>query len=509
MIRSPARRPRHLLQRIAALAAVVVLAGCATTPLPRLAEPAFVMPERFARSGDAAMDGQWWRAFDDPGLTSLVDRALTQNFTLASAYARVEQARATLANARADLFPSVDTTFDQSATRQSNNDNSFVNSTGGNAFSFDRDNSNWSDTRTLQFSASYELDLWGRVRNARNAAEFDMQASAADLQAAAVTLAGDIASNWYSYQELDARIALLQSQIETNENVLDLTTFSFNHGQAAAADVLRQRQAVESVRGQLEQAHASADVVKHALAVLVGIAPSRFVAPPGQLVDVPALPDTGVPVANLMQRPDVRQQFYSVAAADRRVAVAIANQYPQLSLSANTSTTTDSAPLFSNWITQLGASLTQPLFDAGARAAEVRRTQAVVDEQVADYQQALLEGLQETEDALTNEFRQQRFLVRLDRQLDLSSKTVANLRLRYLRGATDYLDVLDALLTGQSLQVDALTARRQLLDYRINLYRALAGGVGNARLLARDDPDTSAAPVPIATPDDATADNRP
>ena len=107
------------------LAAAVMLAGCATTPLPELAEPAFVMPERFARSGDTAMDGQWWRAFDDPGLTSLVDRALTQNFTLASAYARVEQARATLANARADLFPTVDTTFDQSATRQSNSDNSF------------------------------------------------------------------------------------------------------------------------------------------------------------------------------------------------------------------------------------------------------------------------------------------------------------------------------------------------------------------------------------------------
>lgn len=484
--------------RMTLLACVLLLAGCATTPLPKLAEPSFVMPERFAAAGDTPIDQQWWRAFDDPGLTSLVDRALTQNFTLASAYARVEQARATLASSRADLFPSVDATIDQSATRQSNNDDSFVNSTGGNSFSFDRDTSNWSETRTLQFSASYELDLWGRVRNARNAAEFDLQASAADLQAAAVTLAGDIASNWYSYQELEARIELLQSQIETNQNVLDLTTFSFNHGQAAAADVLRQRQAVESVKGQLEQTRASADVVKHALAVLVGIAPEHFVAPPGRLVDLPPLPETGVPVANLMHRPDVRQQFYGVAAADRRVAVAIADQYPQLSLTASTSTTTDSAPLFTNWITQLGASLTQPLFDAGARAAEVRRTRAVVNEQVADYQQALLEGLQETEDALTNEFRQKRYLSRLDKQLDLSSETVANLRLRYLRGATDYLDVLDALLTGQNLQVDALTARRQLLDYRINLYRALAGGVGDARMLGRDDLNANAPPVPLS-----------
>ncbi|MES1927056.1 efflux transporter outer membrane subunit [Salinisphaera sp. T31B1] len=483
-------------------AVVLASAGCATTPLPELAEPAFVMPQRFARSGEAPMDSRWWRNFDDPALDSLVQRALTSNFTLVAAYARLSQARATLASARADLFPNIDASIDQSATRQSNSGNQrFVNSTNGNAFSFDRDASNWSDTRTLQFSASYELDLWGRVRNARNAAGFEQQASAADLQAAAVSLAGDIATNWYSLAELRARIDLLQRQIETNRDVLDLTTFAFNHGQAAAADVLRQRQTVESVQGQLEQAHASADVVEHALAVLVGVAPEHFVAPPGGLVDLPPLPATGVPTAALMQRPDVRQQFLAVAAADRRVAVAIADQYPQLSLSASTSTTTDSAPLFTNWVTQLGASLTQPLFDAGARAAEVRRTRAVVDEQLADYQQALLEGLQETEDALTNEYRQQRYLVRIDRQLDLSEDVVANLRLRYLRGATDYLDVLDALLTRQSLQVDRLTAQRQLLDYRINLYRSLAGGVGDARLLGRDRRDTDAPPVPLRPPE--------
>ena len=99
----------------------------------------------------------------------------------------------------------------------------------------------------------------------------------------------------------------------------------------------------------------------------------------------------------------------------------------------------------------------------------------MVAEAVADYQQTLLEALQETEDALTNEYRQQRYLERLDEQLRLSRETVDNLRLRYLRGATDYLDVLDALLTRQDLQVEYLTARRQLLDYRINLYRGPCG----------------------------------
>ena len=493
------RRPRAgVFYTAVAGALALLLAGCATTPLNELAQPQFDMPERFTDSGNIGLRANWWQDFDDPGLDQLVNRALEHNFTLASAYARVEQARATLGSARADLFPSIDASFEQSATRRSGDSSDFTTTTSSSGVTLNQDSGGWSDTRTFQFSAAYELDLWGRVRNARNAAAFDASASAADLQAAAITLAGDIASNWYQLQELNARIDLLESQIQTNSDVLDLTTYAFTHGQAEAADVLRQRQAVESVRGQLEQAQASADVVEHALATLVGVAPNDFSAPEGKLVALPALPETGVPADRLMRRPDVRQQFYALAAADRRVAVAVADRYPQLSLSASLSTTADSAALFSNWITQIAGNITQPVFDAGARAAEVDRTEAVVAEEVADYQQTLLEALQETEDALTNEYRQQRYIERLDEQLRLSRETVENLRLRYLRGATDYLDVLDALLTRQDLQVESLAAQRQLLDYRINLYRALAGDIDSA---PRTDIDAPAVPLPRSSSD--------
>ncbi|MES1950144.1 outer membrane protein (OprM) [Salinisphaera sp. S4-8] len=477
--------------RLAAIACLcVAFAGCATTPLDQLAQPAFELPARFGAQGEAGVASRWWTAFDDPGLNALTERALANNFTLASAYARVEQARATLASANADLFPSVDASVEQSATRRSNSGAEVSGSTAGsNGVVLDSGGSNWRDTRTLQFSAAYELDLWGRLRNARSAAVFDARASAADYQAAAITLTADLASNWYQLQELRARIALLEDQIQTNRDVLDLTTYSFTHGQAQAADVLRQRQAVESVRGQLEQTRASAAVVEHALATLVGVAPEHFQPPQGELIALPALPDTGVPATALMRRPDVRQPFYALAAADRRVAVAVADRSPQLSLSASLSSSNDSGDLFSNWITQLAANLTQPIFDAGSRAAEVDRSEAVVAEEVADYQQSLLEALQETEDALANEYRQKRYLERLDEQLRLSRESVANLRLRYLRGATDYLDVLDALLTRQNLQVDYLAGRRQLLDYRINLYRALAGDIDSLPDAGIDTPD--------------------
>lgn len=381
--------------RFAALACLcLAFAGCATTPLEELAQPAFEMPARFGASGESAVDTRWWTAFDDPGLNALVERALGNNFTLASAYARVEQARATLASANADLFPTVDASFEQSGTRRSNSGSDISGSTAGsNGIVADQSSSNWSETRTLQFSAAYELDVWGRLRNARSAAVFDARATAADYQAAAITLTGDLASNWYQLQELRARVALLESQIQTNRDVLDLTTYSFKYGQAQAADVLRQRQAVESVRGQLEQARASETVLEHALATLVGVAPDHLDIPEGDLITLPALPDTGVPATALMRRPDVRQQFYSLAAADRRVAVAVADRYPQLSLSASLSASNDSGDLLSNWITQLAANLTQPIFDAGSRAAEVDRSEAVVAEEIADYQQSMLEAL--------------------------------------------------------------------------------------------------------------------
>lgn len=480
-----------------AFALCVALSACATRPIDELSEPDFQMPARFATSGTAPLANRWWQAFDDPALDTLIDRALSGNFNLQSAYARVQQARATVSSQRSGLFPDVSANANESVRHRERGDsgsrtdlsdllgsgaagNGDNQTPGSLSIGGDSGNNDWSTSRQLGLSASYEVDLFGRIRNGLKAAELSEKARQSALQSAAVTLAGNIASQWYAYQELEARISLIQRQIKTNQNVLELTTFSFNNGQAAAADVLRQRQTVASSQAQLAQTRAQATVAKHALAVLVGVSPSAFTPPKGQLVDLPALPDTGVPSTRLMQRPDVRQQYFTLASDNREVAVALAARYPQLSLSADYSGLAHPSAMFSDWILQLGAQLTQPLFDGGQRAAEIQRTRAVVDEDIADYQQTLLEALQEVDDALVNERQQQQYLDRLNKQLSTSRHVVANLRLRYLRGATSYLDVLDALLSRQQLQIDRLTGKRQLLDYRINLYRALAGRIEDA-----------------------------
>ena len=164
-------------------------------------------------------------------------------------------------------------------------------------------------------------------------------------------------------------------------------------------------------------------------------------------------------------------------AADRRVGAAVANRYPKLSLTAGVSSSPEYLrDLFDNWIASLAANLVAPLFDGGERKAEVTRTKAVVEEKLNDYGQAILDAIGEVEDALAQEAEQRAYIASLEKQLDLSSTVLERMRDRYLSGNVDYISVLDTLSTHQDLERTHLTAQRKLIEYRVNLCRALAGG---------------------------------
>jgi len=459
-----------VVRLVAASLLVLVLTACSLATTRDESAVSAPLPTAFSAGGVAALPERWWQSFADPQLDELVAQALGQNFSLRAVWDRLDQAAAVARQAGADYYPSL------GASASAGRERVHTGTTRSD------------DQFSAGFSAAYEIDLWGRVRSSAQAAEFDRQATAAQLQTAALTLSSQVATTWYQLAEQVAQATLLQQQLDTNVKVLELITLRFRQGEAGAVDVLQQRQLVESVRGDLKLVEAQVGVLRHQLAVLLGGTVETLQLPEpsqAQLVELPPLPATGVPLQQLQQRPDVRQQWLNLLAADQRVAVAVADRYPRLSLSAAATSNSDTASdLFNNWLANLSANLLLPVIDGGRRRAEVARTRAVAVEALNNYRQALVQGFAEVEDALVQEQQQREYLVSLDKQLQLSRQAIARLRDSYRNGAVDYLRVLDALLSNQTLERTRLQARRQLLDYRIALHLALAGGWQPQRPLA-------------------------
>jgi len=260
--------------------------------------------------------------------------------------------------------------------------------------------------------------------------------------------------------------------------VLELITLRFRRGKVGATDVLQQRQLVESNRGELANVQSRIGVFEHQLAILLGEAPdSRVTEAQYELISLPPLPVTGIPLELIQRRPDLRQGFYRLQAADQRTAAAVADRFPRISILGSADTTSNDADdLFRDWFGNLTGNLVAPVIDGGRRRAEVDRSRAVAEQSLSDYRQQLIDALGEVEDALLREQQQRAFIDSLDKQQVLSKQVIDRVRDSYLYGAVDYLRVLDVLLTDQNLERSRLTAQRELIDNRIALCRALAGG---------------------------------
>jgi outer membrane protein, multidrug efflux system len=444
----------------------VLLSGCLSNPIP--IELKAQLPSSFSQPGQTLLPDKWWEAFDDHDLNSLIDLALGNNPSLLATWDRLRQAEAILTREGAARFPSINGTINASRSRDNNG--------------------RQTDRFQLGLAAAYELDLWGRVRASTTAVQFDAEASQADVLAAALSLSGEIAKAWYNLIEQRAQLALLERQIATNEKVLHLVTLRFRQGVASAADVLRQQQLIEQTRGETKDVVARIETLSHQLAILIGQPPKSVQVPKdNSLIILPPLPTTGLPVELLQRRPDVQGIFFQVQAADARIAAAIAERFPRIDLTGAITTNLSStltggsfatapAGLFSSWLANMATQIVVPLIDAGARAAEVERREALLSEALNNYESTVLQAIREVEDALTREAQQREKTTSLERQFQLATQVIERLRGRYIQGATAYLDVLNALVSQQVLERQILTARRSLIDFRVDLAKALAGG---------------------------------
>ncbi len=435
------------------------LLGCATqreAPSPPVETSA-----SFSEAGAQDVPDRWWVVFGDERLNALVDTATASNFTLKTAWQRLQASQAVVDREAGALYPDLQGSAQGAVT-----------GTQGEA--------DGTDGETLQvgLSSAYEVDLWGQIRSSVQAERFRARASRADYQTAALSLSAEVVRTWYQLAEARSQVRLIKQQIGTNLKVLNLLENRFETGQIRSVDVLRQRQLVESTREQRTVAESRVRVLEHQLAVLLGRPPQAGVGMvPDSLPELPPLPEAGVPTDLIQRRPDVRQAHNLLRAADRELAAAISNQYPRLTLTASASSAAESASdLFQSWAYSFAGDLLAPIFRGGALRAEVDRTEAVRTQRLYEYAQTILTAFQEVEDALIQEKKQRERIQDLEEQIKLAQQAYEQLRVQYFNGAVGYLNVLTALDEVQQLRRDLLSAELTLVQDRIALYRALAGG---------------------------------
>lgn len=444
--------------------AVFMLSNCA--PETREVSLPVDAPDTFSDAGTLDVPDRWWTTFHNRKLNTMVDTALQSNFNLKTGWQRLRAAQAVVDRESSALFPDLEASLQ-----------------GGISQSINAVQESQTQNISLGLSSVYEVDLWGRIRSSIDAEKYRARATYADYQAAALSLSAAIVRSWYQLVEARSQLELVEQQIKTNEKVLELLENRLGTGLVQGVDILRQRQLVESTREQKSRAEAQIRVLEHQLAVLQGKAPQKGIdIQSDRLPELEPLPDTGVPIDLVRRRPDVKSAFNRLKAADRELASAISSQYPRLSLSASASSAADNAEdLFQDWALSFAGNLVAPLLRGGQLRAEVDRSRAVKQQRLYEYGQTILTAFREVEDALVLEQKQIESLQSIQRQLQLSRQAYEQLRLEYFNGTANYLDVLTALDEVQQLQRDLLSARMTLIDYRIGLYRALAGSFETER----------------------------
>jgi outer membrane protein, multidrug efflux system len=453
---------------------IPLLAGSGCVMFKPDLEPAqeaaeLLLPETYSETGSAAASTQvWWADFNSADLDRMMGLALTRNFSVVQAEARMRQAEALAVQAGAALWPSVSLTGDGSFTRQHT----------GTPVTEGADTTTDIESYALGgVVASYEVDLWGRVRSTRQAAGLGYQASRYDLETAWMSISAQLAEQWLQLQSSQSQLDLLRQQLETNRTLVELLELRNRSGQATALDVVQQRQTAAATESAIPPMESAIGVLTNQLNVLLGQPFASDLALSGEGVPVlPPLPDTGLPVDLLANRPDIQAAALRLEAAGWTVAAAKADRLPAIRLSASASYRSDDfADLFDNWLANLAAGFTAPILDGGRRSAEVKRTQAVQDERLSAYQETVLQAITDVENALLREDRQAVHLQTLQKELDFAKTALKEAQTRYRNGSIDYLNVLASLTSVQRLEREVISSRQVLFVERISLYRALGG----------------------------------
>jgi NodT family efflux transporter outer membrane factor (OMF) lipoprotein len=468
--------------------AAALLAGCAVGP--DYVRPDMPVPEHFAQaSTDASVetqaastgapdanaslvtDSEFWRGFNDPLLTRLVEDALSANHELRIALANYDRANALLRGAKFDYFPTITAHGDASDGRASADQAPGVSRA-------DRD----AESYSAQAQVSWELDLWGRVRRGVEAQRAGAQASAADLQAMQVAIVGEVARSYVDLRGLQERLRVAHENADNQAQTLKLVEARFNAGRGTEFDTSRARAQLEATRSRVPALEAQVAVTMHRIAVLTGRTPDALIAelsPQQALPSLPARIDPATPGDLLRNRPDVAAAEQRLHASTARIGVATADLFPRFTLGGQIgSQAVDSSALFErDSETRLVAlGIDWSFLDIGRVRARIKAADADAEGELAQYEKTVLLALEDTENALVRHARARVEDQHLEQAALDSAKAAQLARVRFEAGAADLFEVLDAERTQLQAQDAFADGRTRSVNSAVALYKALAGG---------------------------------
>lgn len=480
------------MRKFTALALSLALVGCSWKVGPDYQKPEITPPKQWRFADKEARDYSntlWWQQFNDPVLNRLVEEALRNNYDVKVAIANVEKFVGLFGSTRSNLFPQIGI-FGQYDRHQSSGQ--LLNVLGGSGREF--------DFARLGTQMNWELDIWGQLRRANEAAMAELLGQVAVQRGVILTLVSDLAHAYVQLRTFDKQLEITQSVVHTLEEDLKIRTVRFQEGFTSQLEVEQAKSELERRSALIPLYEQKIAETEHLICLLLGKNPGPVQR--GRDLDelVPPAVPAGLPSDVLIRRPDIELAEQMLIAANARIGVARGEYFPKIKLTGDVGQmSTQMGTMFipgANFWT-VGSAMTTPIFTAGKIAGQVQSAEATQQAALSNYKQAIIRSFQEFENALVSQTKTAEQRDKQVLRLDAVDKYFKLSRVRYDEGYTDYITVLDSIRQLYDAQVDLINAKNANITASIDLYRAMGGGwIVQAEEQGRVPPPPEAAIIP-------------
>jgi outer membrane protein, multidrug efflux system len=465
----------------AASALMFLIAGCSVGP--NYKKPDIAVADGWSEAPQTGIDtrsaplSKWWTEFNDPLLNALVERAVQSNLDIRLAEARIRESRALRAVTASDLWPGLETSGSYRRSRSS--ENAFVSGEGGDPF---LGGNGAGDLFRAGFDSSWEVDVFGGVRRSIEAADANVAASIEERRNALVSLLGDVAKNYIDLRGFQRRLAVARSNLQAQQETLDLTKVRFEAGLSSDFEVAQAEGQVNTTAAQIPALESALKGTVHRLDVLLGQQPGALWTEVSNEAPIPALPPqahVGLPAELLRRRPDIRRAERLLASTTAQVGAATADLYPRFSLigafgfqSISASDLISAPSRF--W--SIGPRIFWPVFDAGRIRANIEVRNAQQEQALTLYEKTILVAFEDVENSLVNYAREQvRYRALID-AVAANRRAMQMANELYTRGLVDFLNVLESQRSLYASESELAQSEMVMASNLVALYKALGGG---------------------------------